>query len=425
MSLAAIVPYFLESSLSGMIAGCVLATGALVGLVPLIPFLTYHLSRFIGKIPFLRYDIILGIRNIRDNKNLLNNIQLFSVSIAIVAFMASIFNTMGSDLIKAYKEDMKYDIRVILRHTDDQTVKLMSDIEGVEACNGDYFTDAGIANYQTFINILYGINDESFFEYETAGQLDKNRDAIKNLNSGKNIITTNVLKSKLGLQTGDNLVIKFGSKEVTYKITGFVDTNAGIGHVGYISSENFRKDLEISDYSEILVKAKGDPDTVKSNIKRALNKDVIRIETKEEMAEANSDKVMGVFNAISCYSYIALIIGIIGIVNNLIVSLIQRKRSFAMYRCIGMSKKSLNKMLITEAVVVGVYGICFGLTCAIILSTVIPLIVSIFWGAVTTQLAIKEMAIMGLAGITAMFAIALVPVIKSNKFSILESIKYE
>ena len=82
------------------------------------PFLTYHLSRLIGKLPFLSQDIVLGVRNVRDNKSLMNNIQLFSAAIAIVAFMASLFNTMGADLVKAYVQDRKFDISLVLRHSD-------------------------------------------------------------------------------------------------------------------------------------------------------------------------------------------------------------------------------------------------------------------------------------------------------------------
>ncbi len=117
-----IVPRFLGSSFTGMVIASSLATGALVGLVPVVPFLTGHLSRLIGKLPFLSQDIVLGVRNIRDNTSLMNNIQLFSAAIAIVAFMASMFNTMGADLLKAFDRDMKFDMAVVLRHSDQSTL---------------------------------------------------------------------------------------------------------------------------------------------------------------------------------------------------------------------------------------------------------------------------------------------------------------
>lgn len=420
-----IVPRFLENNFMGMVIGSALAVATLVGIIPVIPFLTGHLLRLIDRAPFLSQDILLGVRNIRDKKNLMNNIQLFSAAIAIVAFMASMFNTMGSDLLKAFDRDMTFDISAVLRYSDEQTLKRLSDVEGVKSCAGSYQAHAQLLNHQTFLNVLYGIDDDRFFDCNPVRQLAANKEALATLNNGKNIITTNVLKGKLGLNLGDALVLQLGGKEVTYRITGFVETNVGIGHVGYISSQNYREDMGVSNYDFIYIKAKGSPDTVKNNIKRAFTRDVINIQTKKELNQANSDKVMAMFKAISSYSYIALLIGIIGIVNNLAASFMERKRNFAMYRCIGMSKKSLNRMLIAEATAMGILGVFYGIACALVMASAIPVTVSVFWGQVTVRLAVREMVVMAVVGILAMLVISAVPVVKSNKLSIIESIKYE
>jgi putative ABC transport system permease protein len=420
-----IVPNFLATSFTGMIIGSVLATGALVGLIPVVPFFTHHIARLIGKIPFLPQDVVLGVRNIRDNKGLMNNIQLFAASIAIVAFMASMFNTMGADLLKAFERDMNFDISMTLRHSDKESLAMIDQIEGVESSAGVYSTHTALLNYDTFINGLYGIDDKSYFDFNSVGLLEENQEALAKLNDGKNIITTNVLKTKFGLKIGDTMLIQFGSDEVPYTITGFVETNLGIGHVGYISSENFKADMGVSDYDNIYVKGTQDANQIKNNILRALNKDVMQIITKDEITAANADKVLAMFNAISSYCYLALLVGIIGIVNNLVASFLERKRNFAMYRCVGMSKKSLNRMLITEAVAMGLFGVGFGIACALIMSTVIPVSVSVMWGNVAVQLAVKEMVIIAIVGIAAMLAISMVPVMRSEKLSLIETIKYE
>jgi putative ABC transport system permease protein len=141
--------------------------------------------------------------------------------------------------------------------------------------------------------------------------------------------------------------------------------------------------------------------------------------------EANADKVVGIFTAINSYAQLALLVGIIGILNNVVASFIERKRSFALYRCVGMSKQSLNRMLATEAVAMGVFGVVFGLGCALIMSTAIPVSVSVLWGKVTTQLAVQEMIVMGVVGILAMLAVSIVPIVSSDKLSLIETIKYE
>lgn len=85
-----VAPRFLPASFPGMIMASSPAILALVGLVPLVPFLTRLIARLIANHSALPQDVVLGVRNIQDNPSLMNNIQLFSAAIAIVAFMASI-----------------------------------------------------------------------------------------------------------------------------------------------------------------------------------------------------------------------------------------------------------------------------------------------------------------------------------------------
>jgi putative ABC transport system permease protein len=425
MAACVVVTRFLPSNFTGMFIANALATGALVGLVPLVPFLTTRLVSLAGRIPFLNQEVLLGLGNVRDNKSLMNNIQLFSAAIAIVVFMASMFKTMGADLIKAWEHYTQYDISLTLRHSDDKSLAALSQVEGVGAFTGSYQSFVPLPDYKIYLNALMGIENVDFFKFMPVGQLDANQEALANLNGGKNIILTNVLKNKLNLKVGDPLQIAFGSRTTTYTITGFVETNWGIGHVGYISAANYRQEMDVSDYDYIFIKAQGEADAVKANILRTLGKDVMQIDTKDDLKTANADKVVSIFKAINLYAQLALLVGIIGIVNNLAASFIERKRSFAMLRCIGMSKKALNRMLVAEAFAVGVLGAAYGLTAAMVMSAAIPASVSVLWGKVTVQLAASEMLIMGISGTLAMLVISIVPVMSSNKLSLMETIRYE
>ncbi len=419
------IPPFLGHNFTAMIIGNILATGALVGLVLIVPMCTALIVRIVEQMPWLRQEIVLGVRNLRDNSSLRQNIQLFAAAIAIVAFMASIFNTMEADLLKAYERDIHYDVAMILRHTDHATLARLAQVDGVTAYAGSYQTESAIVNHGTFLNALVGIENADIFTFESVGRLAANQHALSSLNDGKNIITTNVLKDKLGLRLGDPLVLEFGNNQVAYTITGFVETNQGIGHVGYISASNFKAESGVTTYDLLFVKASAPADVVKNNILRALSREVLRILTIDEIKTANADKVIAIFKAINSYAQIALLVGIIGIINNLIASFLTRKRSFAMYRCVGMSKHSLNRMLITEAVTMGAFGVGLGLICALIMSATIPVMVGVFWGNVTVQLAIREMVIMGVLGILAMLAISVVPIARSHQLNLIETIKYE
>lgn len=416
---------FLSANLTGMILGCGLATGVLVGLVLVIPALVTLASNTAQRLPFINQETALGIRNVRDNHCLMNNIKLFAATIAIVAFMTTIFNSLTMDLRRSYNEDMHFDIRLELRQTDDESLAALADTEGVLSYSGRYLASTEIVNHATWFNMLYGIDGASFFDYDQAVLPENTTEMINKLNQGKNIITTNIMKAKFDIQEGDDLIIRMNNKDVSYTVIGFVETNAGIGHIGFISAENYREDMGVSWYNEILIKADGDAEVVKNNIKRSLTKEVMSIQTRKELETANADKVGGVFNSISIYTYIAMFVGIIGIINNIVAGFIERKRSFALYRCVGMSKKGIKNMLTVETAIIGVFSVVFGLLASVIMMTTVPVAVSAVWGVVTVVPATRQILLMSAVSIVAMLVVSYVPTLQSTHLNIIETINYE
>ncbi len=415
----------LPSDFIGMILGCALATGVLAGLVLVIPAVVKLASNAAQHLSFIRQEAALGIRNVRDNHCLMNNIKLFAATIAIVAFMTTIFNSLTMDLKRTYNEDMHFDIQLELRQTNEENLAVLANTEGVTGVSGRYLTSTEIVNHDTWFNMLYGMDDASFFNYDQAVLPDNISEIMQELNQGKNIITTNIMKAKFGIQEGDELIIRMNNKDVGYTVIGFVETNAGIGHVGFISADNYREDMDVSWYNEILIKADRDVEMVKNNIKRSLTKEVMSIRTRKELETANYDKVSGIFNSISIYTYIAMFVGIIGIINNVIAGFIERKRSFALYSCVGMSKKGIKTMLTVETALIGVFSVAFGLLASIIMMTTVPVAVSAVWGVVKVVPAIRQILIMSAVSIAAMLVVSYVPTMQSTRLSIVETIKYK
>jgi putative ABC transport system permease protein len=285
--------------------------------------------------------------------------------------------------------------------------------------------DCEIADSNTFINLFYGIEDESFFQMNVVGDMKQAQGAIEALNEGNNIITTNIFKEKLGLKLGDIIKIRYGDRVEEFKITGFVETNLGIGHVAYISGDNYRKFIGSGNYDCFMVQGNVNSDALKLNLKRKFTKNILSIETKEELKQSNSDKVESIFKSINIYTYFAVAIGMLGMMNNIVAGYMERKQSLALYRCIGMSRKGLSKMLLVEAVTIGVIGSVTGVVAAIIMMNTIPQAVGVMWGNVTAKPAGVEITILCITSLLSMFFVSILPLKNSTKISILESTKYE
>lgn len=420
-----VIPPYLPITLFSMILSCSLATGVLIGLVLFIPGLVKLLAEAAAKLG-LSEEVYLGIRNVKDNKALSSNLKLFSAMIAIVAYMVSIFNTMSYDLDKAWKYNNLYEVSVTLRESDEDSLERVKAVEGVTDAVGYYVNyECELSEDGVFLNMFYGIEDKSFFDMNVVGGLNEVQGALDSLNDGNNIITTNILKAKLGLKLGDVLRIKSQGKEADFTVTGFVETNLGIGHVGYISGDNFKKFIGTTNYDCFQVKGNVDQDTLKLNLKREFTKDILLIETKRELEQANADKVDSIFKSINIYTYFAVGVGMLGMLNNIMAGFMQRKRSLALYRCIGMSKKGINKMLLTEAITIGLLGSLLGLCASIIMMRTIPQVVGLMWGNVAAQPATTAITVLSISGFFAMLMVSLLPLRHSGKISIMDHMKYE
>lgn len=416
-----IVPMFIDKGFVGMMAASAAATLALIGLNLVIPSLCRLAAFAVRSFP---YEVALGVRNVGDFKALVNNIRLFATTMAIMVFMTTIFNTLGIDLQNMNRQN-QYDISVTLRESDSQTLETLSQVDGVADAYGVYTTPARITSHGTFLNQLVGIDNEQYFEYLPAQIPSETNAALGALGDGNNIVTTNILRDKLGLKLGDILTLQVEGGKYDYQITGFVDTNRGIGHVGYISSEQFKADMGTPYYSRLYIKTFDDPDDVKLNIQRVLSHDILSIQTKRELEAADADKVIGIFNAINTYAYFAMLIGIFGIINNMVACFLDRRRGLALYRCIGMSVKAGGHMLMTEAAVIGIIGALAGFGIGMMMVQTVPYVVGMLWGNVTVAVPAPKLAILCIAGITAILSSSLVPLIKSRSISIMEHIRYE
>ncbi len=419
-----IIPFFLPRNLTGMIIASILATGALVGLLFIIPKVINLMAKMVDKIPSLGYDISLGIENVRYSNHLINNSRLFAITIGIIAFINSIFFTLSADMERSFEFGSQYDVIVRLHSDEDEIIEQINKIDGVQKYSVVYSKyNLDIKEKNTFINTLYGISNESCFEYIDADP-SQALEGIKNLHNGNTIVLTNIMKSKYNFKIGDRITIPFEGKTYPFTISGFLDSTLSIGHIGFISANTLKTNF--GDFKKsVYIKGDKAPDIVKNTIKRTLMRQIINIQTKEEVKLANRDKVEGIFNSINIYANIAMFVGMIGIVNNIIASYLMRKRSLALYRCVGMSKKQIRRMLMTESVIIGLVGVVLGLAAMLCMSPNIPVIVSLFWGNVPIAYANEKYLWIAIIGILSMIIVSYIPAVKSNQLSIIESIQYE
>lgn len=233
-----------------------------------------------------------------------------------------------------------YDISLVGRAIDQDFCDRLSEVEGVESFANSYeISLAQIEEKNFYFNTLYGIDDESFFDYMGAEIGDEAYEALGSLNDGRNIVLTELIASKVGVKVGDTISIKVGAKSYDYTVTGLVDSSFKLGNIGFISAANLSSDYEVTYYTNTYVKvADGATATqVRNNIKAEFLEELISIQTLDELIEINSDLIVSIFRIINAYAILALIIGIIGMVNNVSKSFALGKASVPVLKNINLT----------------------------------------------------------------------------------------
>ncbi|MET7295910.1 FtsX-like permease family protein [Streptomyces griseoloalbus] len=174
---------------------------------------------------------------------------------------------------------------------------------------------------------------------------------------------------KHGLKLGDGISVITAVGTHTAKISGIADftvTNPGAA-IFYLDTSTAQRALvgESDVYTNVNVTAAaGVSDAqLKKNVVAALGGDY-KVQTAEETAEANQKSVEGFMNvmkyAMLGFAGIAFLVGIFLIINTFSMLVAQRTREIGLMRAIGSSRKQVNRSVLVEALLLGVFGSILG-----------------------------------------------------------------
>lgn len=425
-ALCVIIPHMFGASLLSMIITIVCVTIIMIVMVLVIPYLLRFSSKKIVKMSGNDSSSWLAVKNVSTSKSMLNIVRMLTISISSILIISSISNSISNTITGVYDTYHLYDISLSHRMADQDYVSQLNEIDGVVSSVSNYeLMNVNLTEQNYYLNTLYGIEDEGFFDYMGAEIDEGAQQALENINSGRNIVLTKLLQSKLGLQVGDSIKLTIDNNVFNYTITGFIESSFKLGNIGFVAAQYLREDAEVYYYTNTYVKADKDANIVVGNIKAEFLEDVIFIQTLAELVEINQDLIVSIFRIINAYAILAVLIGIIGIFNCITVCFLERKKELALYRTVGMSKKRMKSLFIKESLFIGIFGIGVAFAGATGILKIVPYMLNYVFGNIVMEYNIALYLIFAVAGIAVMSLVSLMPIIRSSKLSIIESIKYE
>lgn len=415
-----IVPKNLALYLDGL---CMILS--VVAVILLVPYITGVFVKVFEKVYifFLGNEGVLAAKNLRENKSILNNISLLAIGISALLMINTCSYSVGVEVLDAYSK-FNADIFTWGNMLDKNTENLIKNVAGVSDTYPIYSSSVKIADSDRTIDSVEGVSSNKYFQYYSE-KISNSTVLFKELDEDRNIILSDIMLSRTGLKVGDNITLEMGKKKRTYKIIGSINTINYNGSYALVGEKYLKNDLGIRYYSTIYVKTNKDPQIVQKNIQKQLQRLRISSMTKVDMQEENMKSNEQLFNILNAFSVMALIIGIFGVLNNLLISFMQRKRSLAIFRSIGMSKAQAVKMLFIEAFSGGIVGGTVGVFAGTLMIYIVPKVSAAMELPLEMNYSWSLFLYSFIGGIIITVVASIVPNFKSSKLNIIEAIKYE
>ena len=354
------------------ISGLLLMIYAIISILPLV---VNKVSRIVEKGFKLLFGNIgeLSGKNLKDNKSVLNSITLITLAISVIMIISTVSENLSSQVIQAYDNIYKCDMEVEMNSMDIkkiQSLRSVPGVQGVSKCmyQRDFECD------QTIMNLsLMAVEDLDFYKYLDLKLQQEGNSLLIKLQKGRYVIVSEILARKYHLGVGDILTFHFDHQVRDYTIIGTMDNIWNNGFMCLVPIKYFKQDVGESYYTTAYVTVKEDVDIEKvaQQIKERYRHASVDVNTVAKMCKENAESNANLMKMISVFGGLTLVIGMIGVVNNLFISFIERRKSLAVLRSIGMSNKQLLKMIFTEALGSGMISGMAGMIASILLMIIL------------------------------------------------------
>jgi putative ABC transport system permease protein len=187
--------------------------------------------------------------------------------------------------------------------------------------------------------------------------------ALDALEPGSILIGTRQAED-LDVRVGDTVVVTFAETgETTMRVAGTFSKGSLVNAAYVMTLPDFEANVTSKlDGAILMTNAPGvDPDAAKGTIEAALadypNVSVNDPEDITEQARASVDQLLGIVTALLL---LAVVVAILGIVNTLVLSVVQRTRELGLLRAVGGTRRQVRAVIRRESVLMSVLGATTG-----------------------------------------------------------------
>lgn len=415
--------------------------GALLAILALIlmsPALVQPMVGFMKKSMKLPNEWLIALSNItRQSKRSANTAITMLISVAIIVATVGMATTFTVGLMKYLDKSMSSDYLIIpealilgsegnIGAGDDLKNKIKN-IEGVKELTAIRQSDAkaGELNFS-----MIGVDPDSYERLSgLTFQRGDEKTAYDRLKSGKKIIINGALALQGSYDIGDIMTLTTVKGSGDYEVIGIgIDYLNSKVSTAYISHNNIEEDYNTYNNVMFMVNREegADQKATEERLKEALENypsfSVLSYEVwRDFQKQGNETRNFFMYFMMA----VLAIPSLIALANNLSMNVIERTREIGMLRAVGMTRKQVKKMILSESLVISLMGVLLGIIGGIWLSYSFVSLMNVSGFVLEFYFPVMGLIISLVVGVLFGILAAVLPVKRATNLDIVEAIAYE
>ncbi|WP_446664699.1 ABC transporter permease [Flexivirga sp. B27] len=186
------------------------------------------------------------------------------------------------------------------------------------------------------------------------------------------LVTSDKAAKKYHWSVGEKVTFnsRFGQK-ATVQVVGIYKSSALLDpwQMGSAAYEKLTPPSMRADFVDLILLDKGaDESAVQQKIEDITGSYLtVKVQTKEEFANSSAQQINQMLVVLYGMLGLALVIAVLGIINTLALSVVERKREIGMLRAVGMLRKQVRRTIYLESVLISIFGALLGMVLGVII----------------------------------------------------------